>query len=344
MFWHPLHLAITAVDIVAALLMLVAATSAFRAAAGWRPTAADRRQMALEAEMESAAILGRWVRGLLLFSFFLLVFGIANLYPETISGAMCGTGVLQAMNTGGRKMLLFRLLLLLLLQLWFELDALNRVQAEAPLTETAARMFLAIPPVAALALFQTHDAFAGLDPYRPVDCCAAVYDRFRSLQQAETLFGIGDGWWVTVFGVLSLLVIGLSVAVRFSANRRRRFRAGLAAASLLWLPVAALTLVRVLSAYHYGVLHHHCPWCLFLPEHNLVGYPLYGAMAVIGMEGMVVVALPRLVASHRRSSTLAAERCRRAGMRMIAAMAIFLMLSVLPAIVWRLRYGVWMGG
>jgi hypothetical protein len=116
----------------------------------------------------------------------------------------------------------------------------------------------------------------------------------------------------------------------------------LAAVSWLWLPVAALTLVNVLSAYHYEVLHHQCPWCLFLPEHGLVGYPLYGAIWFIGIEGITILIPPRMVNRDTTTYNLAIRRCVRSARYVTISAIIFLIFALAPVIIWRIRYGVWM--
>jgi hypothetical protein len=113
---------------------------------------------------------------------------------------------------------------------------------------------------------------------------------------------------------------------------------------MLWVPVAALLLVNNLSAYHYEVLHHHCPWCLFLPEHRLVGYPLYGALALIGMEGLTVFILPRMVSDNPQAYRHALDRCLRAARRLTIAGAFFLIFTLAPAVSWRLQFGTWLSG
>ena len=111
---------------------------------------------------------------------------------------------------------------------------------------------------------------------------------------------------------------------------------------LLWLPVAAMTLVNVLSAYHYEVLNHHCPWCLFLPEHRMAGYPLYGSLWLIGLEGLTLLLLPQVVNKFEQVSRHAQKRCLRAARRIAIAEIIFLGFALAPALIWRLRFGVWM--
>ncbi|WP_394707071.1 hypothetical protein [uncultured Desulfobacter sp.] len=345
MFWHPLLLAVISSQFMALLLLLAACPAWLNTALNWDPLVADHRQLSLETKAEGASILGRAAFGLFLFSGVLLIFGIANIFHEDIPGAMCGTGVCQAMSAdGSTRLLLYNGLLIILIKLWYELDKLNRMLAEMPLTEISARLFLTIPVVAVLTLKQTYDSFAGIRPNQPVDCCAVVYDQFSTIEQATTIFGLGDHVWLIAFIVLNTLLLIVSVALSVSRIDRPWERSALAAITWLWLPVSALILVNVLSAYHYEVLHHHCPWCLFLPEHHLVGYPLYGGMAFIGMEGLTLFILPLLVKHDTRIYRIALNLGRQAAKKIAMAQLLFLIIAVLPAIVWRLRYGVWMSG
>lgn len=345
MFWHPLLLAAISSQFMALLLLLAACPTWLNTALNWDPHVADHRQLTLETRAEGASILGRAAFGLSLFSGGILIFGIANIFHEDIPGAMCGTGVCQAMAAdGSTRLLLYTALLIILMKLWYELDKLNRMLAEMPLTQISARLFLTIPVVALLTLKQTYQSFAGIRPNQPVDCCAVVYDQFSTIEQATHIFGLGDHVWLIAFIVLSILLLILSGVVSVSRVDRSWARSALAAVILMWLPVAAMVLVNVLSAYHYEVLHHHCPWCLFLPEHHLKGYPLYGGMAIIGMEGFTLLMLPILVKHDTGIYQIAVDRARQAAKRITLAQLLFLTIAVLPAIVWRLRYGVWMSG
>jgi len=344
MYWHPLLLAVISAQGVALFLLLAAGLTAFRTTLHWQPAATDRRQLALEAAAETASILGRAAFWLFLSAAILLIFGIANVFHEDIPGAMCGTGVCQAMAGGSSRLLLLSGISLVVMRLWYELDKLNRMQATLPLTTFNARLFLAVPPVAVLTLLQTYEAFAGIRSQRAVDCCAVVYDQFATLLQAKSTAGIADAWWVAAFILLSILLLGLSVCLNPATVKNHRLRFALGLVCLLWLPVAALTLVNILSAYHYEVLHHQCPWCLFLPEHRLVGYPLYGAMGLVGMEGLTIFILPRMVRENPQAYGHALDRGLRAGRRLTIAGAFFMIFALAPAIVWRLRFGVWLAG
>ena len=342
MYWHPLLLAVISAEVVALFLLLKTAITSFRIVLHWQPASADSRQLSLEAAAESASILGRAAFWLMMFAAVLLIYGIANVFHEDIPGAMCGTGVCQAMSGNGRNLLLFTGLLLLVMQIWYEMEKLNRLQVDIPMTQLNARMFLVIPPVAVLTLLHTYEAFAGIQPHRPVDCCALVYDQFTSLEQTKSVVGIADMWWVITFLFMGSLLLCLSIFMSTAAGNNRKMRIITPLLSLLWLPVAATTLVNVLSAYHYEVLNHRCPWCLFLPEHGLVGYPLYGLLWFIGLEGLTILLLPRLVSENDQTNRHALDRCLRAAKRIAIAEIIFLVFALTPAVIWRVRFGVWM--
>ena len=110
------------------------------------------------------------------------------------------------------------------------------------------------------------------------------------------------------------------------------------------VPMAAVGLVRVFSAYHYGVLHHHCPWCLFLAEHWLVGYPLFGALLVVLFDGVGVFLAARVAVREPILHAAGLARVRQGALRLLLAVLVFAVLAGGPALVWRLRYGVWMSG
>jgi len=342
MFWHPLFMAILLADIVALFLLLAVALTSWRTALYWQPESADSRQLTLESRVETASIQGRAALFLTLFSAILLVSGIANVFHEDIRGAMCGTGVCQAMAGAGGELILCTVLLLGVMLLWYELDKVNRKLVDMPLTEMNARLFLVIPPLAVFTLVQTYQAFANIQPHRPVDCCSIVYDQFQTPTQANSIAGLGDPWWIGAFAVLSLLLLCLGTAIYFSDATHPKKRLALAIVGCLWMPVAVLTLVNILSAYHYEVLHHHCPWCLLLPEHSLAGYPLYGAMGIVGMETLILLILPWMAKKNPHALGLALDRCFRGARRMIIAEIIFLIFAAGPAIVWWLRFGNWL--
>jgi hypothetical protein len=364
--WHPLMVAVLVLDALALLFAIVAGNTYVRVLLGFEAGAPTPRQIALEGATDAASVAGRYA--LLLFSCatLLLVVGISLVLPKLVAGAMCGTGVLTAMGGIGQRALALRGLALALLWVWRCLDALNRAAPRPPSTPAVARWQLLTLPLMALAIVDTTRALWALDPERPVDCCQVVYDRFASSSQATTTAGLADGTWLWLcaagaVALLALALLGLRALRRPSAagsaagaSRAPRLMAALLLLAIAWLPVAVVALVRVLSAYHYEVLHHHCPWCLLLPEHWAVGYPLYGALAVVLLEGLAALAAARFApeVSDVAGATLAEatlaeaarRRQRRALLAIVVALLVFAALTAGPALQWRWVHGVWMHG
>jgi hypothetical protein len=347
MIWHPLQLTALAAQIVGLILLTAAAVRAFRIVIGWNPASTDRTQISLEIAAEAAVLLARWALAIYLFAVLMLILGIANLFAALIPGAMCGTGVLQAMGRAGTGALVVNAFLLGLLLFWHTVEKLGRQRPDYPLARLVARLLLLALPVAVVAISQSISAALAVDTHRPVDCCAAVYDQYRTLRAAQSISGLPDVFWLAIWIGLSLVVCALGFKVRLTptASSQQRWNGALATIVSAWIPVAAVTLTNILAAYHYGVLQHRCPWCLFLPQHRAVGYPLFGALAVIGFEGLTAFLLPAAVARTAPILLPAAyERCRAAAGRVLIALALFVLLTALPPLFWQVRHGVWIGG
>ncbi len=348
MIWHPLSLTILCLDGLALLFLLASSRTALAVLTRWKPESRGAAQVALEAGTDGASTAAGYAVSFFAAATLVLVLGIAQIFPGLVEGAMCGTGVLESMGSSGPQALLTRGLAMAALWVARTMDKVNRGIPRPPAQPLTARWQLLALPFLVLAVVETPTALAALDPYATVACCQAVYDNFSSVSEARHVFGLSDGAWVWLFAASSL---ALASVVLWSWRLRRRQDAPpgggpstwvLAAVSWTWIPVAAIALVRVLSAYHYEVLQHHCPWCLFLPRHGTVGYLLFGALGVVGLESLAYVAAGRLVAGTSGLGEVGARRQGRALVALALALVVFLALSLGPALIWRLSHGVWL--
>lgn len=342
MIWHPFALAITTADCIALLFLARGSVSALRTVAVWSDGSSQPEQIRLEIDYEAGTLSARAASVLLLLSTLLLVIAITNIFPHLVPGAMCGTGVLQA-GGGLTKAFLFRLPAVALLYLWAILETLNRSRPDFPLARLAARHLLLTVPLAFLAVFQTTAGLIHLNTHSPVNCCAMVYDRISGVSEAGNLTGmIGDKSLLLLFGGATVLLGLLGVTGRFSPARHTG-KLSLAAAitALAWGPLSAIVLVRIFAAYIYQVLNHHCPWCLFLPEHHYIGFFLFFFLGMALLQAAAAVLLFRV--SIKNPGLSAESSSRRALSRMTLFVLLFTATAACPAIFWRLRYGVWMG-
>ena len=341
---HPLILAIAAVDLCALVLVLAAAAVAVGVVLRWAPGTATRGQLRLERRSEVASMLGRLAWWLTAAGSLLLVAAIAGVLPDLVPGAMCGTGVVNSSDGAATRALITRGLALAGLSAWHLLDRLDRSAPEAPLRPAVARMLLLATPLVVLALRDTWALVVSLDPYRVVSCCAVVYDAAAPDGGLLGLDGVSLGsLGFASAGGLLLVAVGFALRARPSLAGVAALARGLALIALLWVPVAALVLVRILAPYHYEVLHHHCPWCLFLGEHGMVGYPLFAALVAVALEVPAAALAGAVGRSRPQVAAAATARVRQAGLRLALAVLVFAALAGGPALLWRLRFGVWMG-
>jgi hypothetical protein len=343
--FEPTLLAVLATDIMVMLLILSASRTAYRVLLQWKPESADRKQLNLEIASETSSIKVRAGAFALFFSTIVLIVAIANVLPAIVPGAMCGTGVVQATDAMGNRGLVFRFIAIFMLFLRCELEKVDWAIPDSLLVQHNARLLLIALPVVFLSIISTFQAISDLNIHQPVDCCAAVYDVVRSSSDISIVSNIPDAWWTIAFltGSVFLIVMGLRIW-RSSRLRSVHEIVFLTLSGFFWVIMAWITLVRVLSAYHYQVLNHHCPWCLFLVEHHLVGYPLFGALALATFEGSMALAATSIGNKYPRLQFAALSRIKKAGFRLVSAVFLFLMISGLPAVFWKLKYGVWISG
>jgi hypothetical protein len=341
MMSHPLVPVVGLLDLVAVGLALGSAPTALRVVVDWDAARADAAQLRLEGRSEAAAVAWAWAAALALAAGGLLVAGIGLWLPAVVPGAMCGTGVLQAAGAAGPRALTLRLAALLVLWGWRTVEDLNRRLPEGDLTPLASRLQLAALPVLVLAAMETQRALATLAGSAPVDCCVVVYDQAAAAGGPAQL--VSDAAWLAGFGLLSLILLAL--AGRGALGRgpaAGSLALTLAAVAGAWAVAAHQALTGVLAAYHYQVLQHRCPWCLMLPEHKAVGWPLYAALLVVLLEAVAGIAAAAAGPRHPALAPAARARFRRACRRMAAAAGLFAIIAALPALVWRLRHGLWL--
>ena len=344
MIWHPLLLAVAVGDILSLLLWFSAASTAFQIVLKWAPQSTGREQIQLERKAETARLSAKFGLTVFLITTILLIIGITNVLTEMVPGAMCGTGVLQATEGLGSRALLYRFMVFFVMALWWTFEKLNLSQPETPLTPYNSRIFLLVIPFIFLAVITTFRAILGIDSHKPVSCCAVVYDQFDTIATSRIIAGLPNTFWIWTFWILTGLMLLCSVwSLKTKQLNREKAAGALAALSVIWVPVAGITLVRVYAAYFYQVLHHHCPWCLFLPEHKFVGIPLLAALIIIILEGPITYLTFKIGARYPEVLARARHRSRLSGLRLLVAVAAYSGMVGLPAIYWRLHYGVWMG-
>ncbi|BBO91437.1 hypothetical protein [Desulfosarcina ovata] len=341
MIWHPLTWAFWVAAATGTALYAIATGCAVDVALNWRPDHADHGQLRCERHAQMASLLGRWALGILAAAALIGLVGISRVWHRIIPGAMCGTGVLQAMGIYGSQALIFWGLLLALFWGWSVGDRLDQSRPQSCLAETGARLLIAVCPILVLALFHTWQAVMQIDGAPPVSCCAAVYDRILNNDSglATQSRAISIALWSSLSGI-AILPLVVMMAVRYPHGPTGGIAALLAIA---WTGTSTVAVKHTWSAYYYQVLSHPCPWCLFLPDYNGAGFLIFGCLAIILLESIALWTAGR-IRSHAPLVDPADQRMRQAVWRIVVALVGFTLLTAGPAILWRLRTGVWMDG
>lgn len=342
MTWHPLVWVFWVAAITGGALYAAAAVRAMDVAVNWNPAHRCHGQLRRELRAETASLLGRGAFFCLCVACFLWVAGVAVAWHRIVPGAMCGTGVLQAMGPFGSRAILFWSLTLVLLYAWQVLDRLDRRDPTGVLTPGAARSLLTASPFFLLSLVYSWRALVAVDPAAPVSCCAAAYDQVFSGSIGSAL-GTGVvtfALWGSLLG--SAILVGTA---SWSLHSRCRGKdVTMAMGTILWVVLAAIAVKQVWSSYYYQVLSHPCPWCLFLPDYFCVGFFIFGCLALAMLEGVALWAGHRVHDRNPELSAAAHRRCQNAAWRILAAIAGYTMATVLPAVHWRISTGVWLNG
>jgi hypothetical protein len=346
MISHPMVLAGFALDLTAFLAVLWFAATQIKIALYWKTGAPTSRQLRLERQAESSSLWGRaavlvYVAGTIVFAVTL-----TSVLPDLVPGAMCGMGVIQASEGAMVQALVLRSLALLAMYFWHFIDRLNRGAPLAPLSEATARFGLLVVPFLALAVKDSFAAMWTLDTSGPVDCCAALYEKVGAATNRELAHApwLGPLDATGLFLVSALALVGLAVYGLVARHHLKNpiLTGCVAPLAIFWSWATTEAMLNVFCSYYYGVLHHPCPFCLFLIEHYAVGFLIFGGMAAVLLEGLAVPLAALLAHREPQVAPEANRLARRALIFVAVGVCVVTLLTMAPAVVWRIRHGVWM--
>jgi hypothetical protein len=347
MTWHPLVLAIWLLDLTAWAICLGAGWRLLMILPRWQPASSEAAQLWRERALALTVYQGRWVMAIQAAALGVLLLGISNAWVAHVPGAMCGTGVLQAMGPAGRQTLLLRLLTLLLLYCWRVVEQIDARRPEARLALTQGRLLLLAAPLLFLSSWRFGRAVAAVFSQGPVSCCAVVYDQLGRLGgggvSADSMVS-AHGWSVACFGGALLVACWGAIRWRRPASAGPMATGLVTGLTLLWIGAAVMGLKIGVAPYLFEVLYHPCPWCFFLWDHGGAGFVLFGLLAWIAAESTAGLTAAVVARRHAPLADAALERVRKAGGRLCMAALFFAALAAAPALLWRLRFGGWITG
>jgi len=338
----PIVFAVISADLVTLVLLAGACRVAVEVLLGEDGSASSARQLDLEQRAESAGSSMKLAMVSALVAACLVVAAVTLVLPAEVRGAMCGAGVMEGTDGLGGRALLLRCVGLLSLVMSRTVDGLDLAQERSLLRATRARLVLLAAPILALAAFETARALLMTSPESPVDCCSVVYDLVDPAKITLATLRLGPAG-VLGFTFAGLAVLALALLGGFSCRGGRSVCGALAITALAWPLPAGLVLVTDLSPYHFGVLSHLCPYCLFSAHHGFVGFALFGALGLVLAEGVAAATALLLLRRHPSLSTAVEKRVRTAARRVAIGASVIIFIGAGPALWYRFAQGVWMG-
>lgn len=209
--------------------------------------------------------------------FALLIKGVVFLYfiftldklSNVITGAMCAAGVVTA-SQYGVYLLVLKLLNLFLFGLWLILNTLDNRHESYPYTKGKFLFFTLIFPLLVTEFILFILYLNALDPAAIVSCCGVLFSAGNSSVIGE-LIAVPNSYLIPLFYGLFLLIL------IFAYRKLYRWLLG---STALFLPVAVVMIINLISTYIYELPTHRCPFCLLQKEYGYTGY--FGYLFLFG--------------------------------------------------------------
>ena len=334
MLADPWAIALLVSGAAALLLMALAAVTACRVLAGWRPDEDSARQIALEDQTVLAALLVRYALLLQIFSLVLLL-GAATSFAGVLAGAMCAAGALSA-NSFGLPALGIKLAAVFLYGFWLVLHGLDLRSEHRPLVRPAFTLLLLLLPLVAADTLLAVLYLANLQPDIVTSCCGVLF-----APQSAGGFSLFDPFpgliLPTAFLFLAILILLAALRLRQGSSARALdFVLGLGCP--LFFALALLVITNDISPYIYALPSHRCPFDLFDRATGYIGYPLYLSLFATTFAGASASWIAPLRGRPGLAEPIATYR-RRAFTLLLAALPLFLLLCLWHPATYVLRGG-----
>ncbi len=321
--FRPWLLALVVPELVAAVLAVVAMSSALRVLSLGSSPRTSELALAIERRAELVATLFGVASMATLTALVVEVAG-ADRLRGSVRGAMCAWGVLAG-DAWGFRSLALAVVASLACAGWL---ALHRVDLSLRSPELSRAKFSAVLVVAPIVVANLGAGLLyalGLDFHVVASCCSTGLEGAR-----DVVLGASGGARTTAFAIFAAFGV-LAVALSLAARRSRS--APLAALAAMASAVAALASVPAIlgyiAPYAYESPVHLCPFCLLDSDGHYLGWPLYAALFAATSIGIAVgvgaLAMP-LLAEREAAWTVVSRSLGR----MAAAWTLTLLVALYP--------------
>jgi len=297
MILHPGVLALIVGSSVVLGLLVLASWIAVAVLWRWDAASSSEGQLLLERRTHLVSTIAAAALGFEVVSTFLFLYTLDDIHRLFV-GAMCAIGSLNA-NPIGWQVLSVKLVILFAAPLWIVVNRLDQRAGDFPVVRSRSLWLLVLTPLVALDLVLQIVYFAGLSPEVITSCCGALFSASGTSVTSE-LAALPTFPTMAVFFATAAVMVTLAGLCAWQPTAASRI--ALAATAVVFLGVALASIVSFLSPYVYELPTHHCPFDLLQRSSGFIGYPLYVALYVAVLCGI----LPGFTVPLRRHPSLSA--------------------------------------
>ncbi len=320
MSFTPEIIAILTLDVLFLLLGIVACVTALGILRHWDAEATTPLQYTLEKRSYLVSVIIKYIFTIKVPLFLFFIYTTDKL-SAIITGAMCATGVINAVDFGF-YLSIFKLINVYGFGFWLLVYQCDMKHSMMPYTKLKLWLFclLFIPLIAEVCLEILF--FTTLNFSKIVSCCGTLFS-VASTSYSSLLFKVDGLVWVGFFYSFALFV---GVAYRLKNALL------MLVSNFLYLVLAIISLIVFFSTYVYELPTHHCPFCLLQYEYYGVGYILYSILFIGTFSGIggalleLVIGVKQLVWFKRS---------------LVFNLLYLLMISLYP-LVYYIKNGVWL--
>lgn len=280
MILSPEVLTIFILNLIFALFGTIAFYLSVKIYFGWDLESSSKKQYKLEKQSFLTATIIKYIFAIKVPLFLFFVFTIDKI-SNVLTGAMCGTGVIDA-TSYGIYLLILKIINLYLFAYWLVLHSQDMKDEKQRFTKVKFGFFSIIFLLFISELIIESLMFGAIDVDKMVSCCGTIYSATSS-SYISTIFQVKSYILLgSFYGVFLLMILSYIFKNKYLY----------AFLNMLFIFSSLVSLIVFFGTYIYELPTHHCPFCLLQKDYYYIGYLLYTTLFLGTFYGLITGFLP----------------------------------------------------
>ncbi|WP_373070184.1 hypothetical protein [Sulfurimonas sp.] len=277
MILSPEILTIYILDVLFFVFGSIALYLSFKIYLKYDKNSSDPLQYKLERQSYLASTIIKYIFALKVPLFLFFIFTLDKL-SNVLSGAMCGAGVLDAMEYG-TFLIGIKVLNIYLFAFWLVLNTDDVNKENQPYMKIKFGLFIALFALFLAEIILEFYTFYNFEVDKLVSCCGTLYSS-SSTSAVSNLFAIDNKIVVSVF-YLNFVFIVISYFLKSKYIY--------VLSNLVFIIVSIIALIMFFGTYIYELPSHHCPFCYLQSDYYYIGYIVYALLFLGTFNGLIVL-------------------------------------------------------